>query len=254
MPQSIPGAAARRRRMILATAFIAGAPVAAVISVAVIYGPAWFPSTPGIQADARWYSQELGRNRTAILAAIAGSLAAVGASYTALNFRLSRRSHITDRFFKAVELVDPARPASVRLGGIYALEAVAAESPADIQVVLNVLQAYRTSESTPDLDRAAAEDVISRLEWTPFENSVRDRSRAIATVWKIATPSFVLFVGSVWLVDETGTPALVIPCLLASTLFGAVTGRTLQQAMRTLYAPLPNHQTLDHQRRDQQSE
>jgi hypothetical protein len=73
--------------------------------------------------------------RTALLAVLAGVLAAIGAYYTHRSFGLNRESHelnrqgqITERFTRALEQLGNADSVHVRLGGIYALERLARES------------------------------------------------------------------------------------------------------------------------------
>lgn len=160
----------KRAPLALAWAVIGVAFFAGLIYVAA-EGPYWFKDTsPAVKTsgEGRWWSQEIQGNRTAILAMLGGTLAAFGALVTYMNLRVTRRGHQTDRFAKAVELLGDDKPAT-RLGGIYALDAIARESPVDRQAVINVLDLHRESddEHSSEADRRAAEAVAERLRPTP---------------------------------------------------------------------------------------
>jgi uncharacterized protein YjbI with pentapeptide repeats len=79
--------------------------------------------------------------RTAVLAMLAGGLAAVGAVYTARSFTLNREGQITERFTRAVDQLGHDED-DVRVGGIYALERIARDSAADHPAIMEVLTAY----------------------------------------------------------------------------------------------------------------
>jgi hypothetical protein len=101
--------------------------------------PDWFAETENLgpkgRADAR---QGV---RTASLALLAGTIAVVGAVYTARSFALNRAGQLTDRFTKAIEQLGN-KELDVRLGGIYALERIARDSKDDHPQVVEVLTAY----------------------------------------------------------------------------------------------------------------
>jgi uncharacterized protein YjbI with pentapeptide repeats len=115
---------------------------------------------------------------TATLAIFAGALSAFGAVYTAKTFRQNRESaerthdldragQLTERFTRAVDQLGNAQ-LDVRLGGIYALERIARDSPEDHPQVVEVLTAYVREHAPWPLEpgRAAereADSVISRL-------------------------------------------------------------------------------------------
>jgi hypothetical protein len=94
-------------------------------------------------------AEEIGRTRTALLAVVAGLIATAGAIFTGLSYRLSRLGHeldrqgqVTDRFTRAIDQLDQAKSVDVRLGGIYALERLARESPEDHGAIMEILSAY----------------------------------------------------------------------------------------------------------------
>lgn len=78
----------------------------------------------------------------------AGVFAGGALAYTARNFSLSRRTfdltmqgQVTDRYTKAIEQLGSDK-VDVRIGGIYALEHVARDSPRDHPTVMEVLSAF----------------------------------------------------------------------------------------------------------------
>ena len=111
----------------------------AVALVVVKFVPSWLADTEGLSRTDE--AEEIGRARTALLALGAAVLATVGAVYTARSFSLSRQGQITDRITKAVEQLG-SEELSVRLGGIYALERIARDSPADQPQIMEVLTAF----------------------------------------------------------------------------------------------------------------
>ena len=102
--------------------------------------PERLASTNGI-TDASSRAQEIGRTRTAILAVLAGILAAIGAYYTHRTFGLKRHGQVTERFTRAVDQLGNDS-IHVRLGGIYALERLAREAPDDHGPIVEILTAY----------------------------------------------------------------------------------------------------------------
>ena len=71
----------------------------------------------------------------------AGLFAAGTLVYTARNYALSRQGQVTDRYAKAIEQVaSPERNA--RIGGIYALERIARDSPRDYGTIMDFLTEF----------------------------------------------------------------------------------------------------------------
>jgi hypothetical protein len=101
--------------------------------------PDWFAETDGLGAKGR--SEARQGVRTASLALLAGTLAVIGAIYTARTFALNRAGQLTDRFTRAIEQLGHKK-LDVRLGGIYALERIAEDSKRDRPQVVEVLTAY----------------------------------------------------------------------------------------------------------------
>jgi hypothetical protein len=95
---------------------------------------------------------EVGRVRTALLASLAGLIAAVGAVLSGLTYRLNNRvatqtqdrdlqGQITERFTRAIDQLGSEK-LDVRLGGIYGLERIARDSASDQPQVVEVLTAF----------------------------------------------------------------------------------------------------------------
>jgi uncharacterized protein YjbI with pentapeptide repeats len=125
--------------------------------------PAQLASTGGIK-DPSKHAEEIGRTRTAVLASLAGILAAIGAYYTHRTFELNRQGHelnrqgqITERFTRAVDQLGN-ESLDVRLGGIYALERLARESHDDHGPIIEILTAYVREHTRPDHQDPSAHD------------------------------------------------------------------------------------------------
>jgi hypothetical protein len=75
---------------------------------------------------------------------LAGGLVATGLVFTARTLDLNRSGQVTERFTRAVDQLGQREPGKldVRLGGIYALERIARDSPNDRATIGEVLTAY----------------------------------------------------------------------------------------------------------------
>jgi len=81
--------------------------------------------------------------RTTLLQGVAGLVLLAGALVTWRQFQLSQQGQITERFTRAIDQIDYTKAVEVRLGGIYALERIARESPeTDHWPIMEVLTAY----------------------------------------------------------------------------------------------------------------
>jgi hypothetical protein len=155
-----------------------GLALTALALVVLLYGvPEWL-ANDDLKGKDR--AEDEGRARTAVLAALAGVLAATGAYYTHRTFGLNRqayehsrdtaaRSHeldragqITERFSRAIDQLGATDEGGnpkldICLGGIYALERIARDSKDDHPQVVEVLTAYVREHARyrPDKPRAA---------------------------------------------------------------------------------------------------
>ena len=145
---------------------VGGVVVLGVLSWIVIkWAPPKLASPQGLTGKA--YAEEIGRVRTALLALLAGSLAAVGAVYAARTFALNRRGQLAERFTRAVDQVGSSH-LDVRLGGIYALEGIARDAPEYHGPVVEVLTAYvREHAPVPSTIETPSNDAtrLARRPW-----------------------------------------------------------------------------------------
>jgi len=103
--------------------------------------------------------------RTTILQCLGGLVVLAGLGFTARSVYVSRETHLTDRLAKAIDQLGHER-AEVRMGGIYALQRLAHNSPLDHQVIANVLTGYLriyASEAPPMETPRLAPDVQTAL-------------------------------------------------------------------------------------------
>lgn len=127
---------------------------------------------------------------------IAALAAAAGVFYTGRSLEATRmqtavaeQGQLTDRFTKAVDQLDRAGAdhLQARLGGIYALERLARDSPRDHPTIVEVLTAFiRTTAHRPALGTAAcpvrqdiASDVQAALTVLGRRNSLHDQTTQI---------------------------------------------------------------------------
>jgi hypothetical protein len=109
------------------------------------------------------------------------------------NAAISQERHITERFVRVMELLGDEK-LEVRLGGIYALERIARDSPADQSAVTEVLATYvrehapwREDQSLPPRLRADVQailTVLGRRSWAESEEQPLDlHESALATAY-----------------------------------------------------------------------
>ncbi|WP_261565125.1 pentapeptide repeat-containing protein [Frankia gtarii] len=162
--------------------------VAAVAAVGVVVG-IWHLADrmypPGTQGAAEARSALQGGILTAVAAliAVAGGLIALGETRQA-----NKNTHVRELYTRAIDQLG-STSGTIRLGGIYALERIVTDSPADQRTVVEVLSAFIRSLSTahalraplppdadgtvpplpPAIDIRAAVQVLARL---PYRDAV----------------------------------------------------------------------------------
>jgi hypothetical protein len=131
---------------------LAGLAALVVILACVLVVPQWLVRWE-LGAPARTLSpsdeaKAINDVRTTLLQVIAGALLILGAYFTYRQLQTSRdqlliaqQGQVTERFTRAIDQLGHAEPA-VRLGGIYALERIANDSPDDRDTIAEVLMAY----------------------------------------------------------------------------------------------------------------
>lgn len=97
--------------------------------------------------------------RKTIAQVIGGAFFVLGLFVTYNTFELNRQGHelsregqVTERFSKAVELLG-SEDLSVRLGGLYALERIAKDSPKDHSTIMQILSAYIREKSKENREK-----------------------------------------------------------------------------------------------------
>ncbi len=85
---------------------------------------------------------------------------------------LSEQGQVTDRYTKAIDQLDAKKALAIRLGGLYALERIAHDSPRDRATIAEVLCAYARTAPRPKplAHRAKSPNpsvADSALVWTP---------------------------------------------------------------------------------------
>lgn len=118
--------------LILATIVIA--------ALLIFLPPANLPAGTISQSDQTRLAAESGVRAT-ILQFAAGLVLIFGLCLTARTVYLSRETHLTDRFTKAVDQLGHSQR-EVRIGGIYALDRLARNSESDRRLVIEVITAY----------------------------------------------------------------------------------------------------------------
>jgi hypothetical protein len=107
--------------------------------------------------------------RGELLQSLAALFVVAGAVAAWLQIRLAREGQITDRFTRAIDQLGSEK-LDVRLGGIYALERLAMNSPADRPSVTPILGAFVRGHApwpvgAPDGPEHPSEAVDDRLPW-----------------------------------------------------------------------------------------
>ena len=107
-------------------------------------GAAALHGVPGAQTRIQLQqaqSQLANNARAAVLQTLGGLLILAGAAATWWQVHISREGQITERFTRAVDQVG-SKKVDVRIGGIYALERIAKNSPADRTSIQYLLGAF----------------------------------------------------------------------------------------------------------------
>jgi uncharacterized protein YjbI with pentapeptide repeats len=160
---------------------LAACGVVAILLASIIVIPRWLYPPLGV-ADLRGVlsaqvriqlqqaqSQLANDARSSILQALGGLLVVAGATATWRQVYISREGQITERFTRAVDQLG-SRNADVRIGGIYALERIAKNSPADRSAIQYLLGAFvrnnaRWPVGAPDGPQHPTATVDTHLTW-----------------------------------------------------------------------------------------
>ncbi|MEY9856589.1 hypothetical protein ABH935_002193 [Catenulispora sp. GAS73] len=132
----------RRRRALRIAAGVGGG-AAVLILLGLVVGPVtWLVAGGSVRRlSGKEQADALNAVRQTLLAALVGVAGLGGLAFTARTYYLSRRGQVTDRFSVAIGHL-ASKELEERLGGIYALEHIMAESARDHGTVLEVLCAF----------------------------------------------------------------------------------------------------------------
>jgi hypothetical protein len=128
-----------RHRWLAVVGLVVG--VLGLLWVALVLAPPWFVhdrSLEGLKAQ--------NEVRTTLLQGLGGVVLLVGAYFTYRQLRTTREGQITERYTRAIDQLGHAQ-LDVRLGGIYALERIARDSPPDRATIGEVLTAFVRSHA-----------------------------------------------------------------------------------------------------------
>ncbi|MFJ8158738.1 pentapeptide repeat-containing protein [Streptomyces sp. NPDC094468] len=114
-----------------------------VVGIVVVLGPLswWMAGDTVGDLHGKDRADALNAVRQTLLAGFAGASVLLGLAYTARTYQLSTRGQVTERFSRAVGQLASDKLAE-RLGGIYGLEHVMAESLQEHTTVVGVLSAF----------------------------------------------------------------------------------------------------------------
>jgi hypothetical protein len=117
------------------------AAVAAIGLLILLLGPAAWWATPSKHLQGKEKADARNASRQTLLAAVGGFALLTGAGFTARTYYLTLRGQLTERYTKAITQLASDK-ITERLGGIYALEHLMAESERDHGTVVEVLAAF----------------------------------------------------------------------------------------------------------------
>lgn len=182
------------RRWLPAVAAVVG--MLGLLWVILVVAPPWFvpdQSLEGLRAQ--------NEVRTTLLQGLGGAALLVGAYVTYRQLQTSREGQITERFTRAIDQLGSER-LDVRLGGLYALERIARDSPADRASIGEVLTAFVRTHAPwpPSLPDQPAASV-------PIEQVPKLQVRAPdvqASLWVLGRGGFARALGHYRWLDLSG--------------------------------------------------
>jgi hypothetical protein len=131
-----------------------------------------------VPAEVKWQARDNRRKlqndaRTTLLQGLGGLAVLAGATVAFRQLGIAREGQVTERFTRAIDQLGHGNQ-DVRLGGIYALERIAGDSPRDRSTIAEVLTAFvrgrapwpPTQPGQPPED-LAAEDIAPLQRWAP---------------------------------------------------------------------------------------
>ncbi|MEE6260965.1 pentapeptide repeat-containing protein [Plantactinospora sonchi] len=138
----------------------------------VLLGPVAWWATPAKHLQGKDKADVRNATRQTLLAAVGGLVVLTGAAFTARTFYLSRRGQFTDRYTKAIAQLASDK-LTERLGGIYALEHLMAESERDHETVVEVLAAFVREGTRDEAVSTGAIGPIGKKQIATLQPAVR---------------------------------------------------------------------------------
>jgi Pentapeptide repeats (8 copies) len=122
-----------------------GSIVGCLLILALIWLPKWQAARPGLTPQAQFEAENEARKTFAEI--VGGAALLAGLYFTWSSLEVSREGQVTERFTKAIDQLGAVnergeKQLEIRLGGIYALERIARDSPKDYWPIMEVLTAY----------------------------------------------------------------------------------------------------------------
>ncbi|MDI6104846.1 pentapeptide repeat-containing protein [Actinoplanes sp. NEAU-A12] len=154
--------------------------LAAAGVLVLLLGPVAWWATPAKHLQGKDKADARNATRQTLLAAVGGVGLLTGAAFTARTFYLTRRAQFTDRYTKAIAQL-ASEKLTERLGGIYALEHLMAESERDHPTVVEVLAAF-IREHTRDMPAEPADD-----KWATWARPAADVQAALTVLGRRPT-------------------------------------------------------------------
>ncbi|WP_158603460.1 pentapeptide repeat-containing protein [Micromonospora radicis] len=135
----------------------------AAVLLFLLLGPIAWWATPAKHLAGKDKADARNNTRQVLLAGVGGIGLLVGASFTARTYFLARRGQVTERYGKAVAQLSSEKLVE-RLGGIYALEHVMADSVTHHETVCSVLAAFVREEARGEAGGDAGDRVATDVE------------------------------------------------------------------------------------------
>jgi hypothetical protein len=119
-------------------------------------------------ADLKDRAAAINAVRQTVLTAAGGMAALVALLFTARTYYLSRSSQVADRYAKAAAML-ASEKLDERVAGVYALERIMVESPADHDTVVEVLAAFVRTRASIRGQPQPPPDAFPRVEGPPVD-------------------------------------------------------------------------------------
>jgi hypothetical protein len=145
--------------------------------------------------------------------------------------KLSEQGQLTDRYTKAIDQLDEKKALAVRLGGLYALERIARDSPDDRATIAEVLCAYARTAPRPKPPARRANDAAPPVADAASAGTSAAEPPSLLTVRAPDVQAAVTILGRWW--ERLGERPPVLDLHNADLQGAVLTGAQLQGAVLT---------------------